>query len=273
MTPPIKKLVASSSSSSPGKAARSSRLAPGTGSGNEDDGDDDVDFDEDDGDGGGGGGGGDDGDDGSAGSTPAPESNVISTVTVVDKFGERFAFYKDVPGILSALKARPDVQVAAASRTQTPKLAREMLKLLRVPLPPPQEASKDKKNKKKPEKGVKALETFDLLEMYPGELILLSSTLSNQQIIFQQISFFGRETYHLQQLFNLDLIQSLVLSIRSSLLSYFLCLPLAPLPISFTIFSEIVSLTISPLASRLQEVTFLAPAFAVRRGLQRHALL
>lgn len=50
----------------------------------------------------------------------------------VDRNGESFAFYTDVPAILHALQIC-GVKVGIASRTSSPDLAREMLKLLHVP--------------------------------------------------------------------------------------------------------------------------------------------
>ncbi|MCJ1311677.1 hypothetical protein MMC25_005350 [Agyrium rufum] len=57
----------------------------------------------------------------------------------VDRWGESFAFYSDVPNILSS---RPEsLTFSLASRTQTPELATQLLKILQVPLnlpaPPP----------------------------------------------------------------------------------------------------------------------------------------
>jgi len=50
----------------------------------------------------------------------------------IDRNGESFAFYTDVPAVLHALQIC-GVKVGIASRTSSPDLAREMLKLLHVP--------------------------------------------------------------------------------------------------------------------------------------------
>jgi magnesium-dependent phosphatase 1 len=76
----------------------------------------------------------------------------------VDKFGETFTFYIDVPSILLHLRSQ-GVKIAAASRTTTPDVAREMLRLLH--LPSLEEGGKAKK----------AIELFDYLEIYPGSKI------------------------------------------------------------------------------------------------------
>ena len=73
-----------------------------------------------------------------------------------DRFGECFAFYDEVPSILSSLRER-GIKVGAASRTSAPQLGRELLRLLHV---------SDEGGKKR-----KAIEYFDHLEIYPGSKI------------------------------------------------------------------------------------------------------
>jgi hypothetical protein len=63
--------------------------------------------------------------------------------------GENFAFYSNVPQILRDTRAR-NIPVAAASRTEAPDLARDMLKLLLV----------DGKQR--------AIDYFDYMQIYPG---------------------------------------------------------------------------------------------------------
>ncbi|KAI9751078.1 MAG: hypothetical protein M1815_001384 [Lichina confinis] len=131
------------------------------------------------------------------------DATTFTATVVVDSLGETFAFYKDVPGILSLLRARRDeeegMQVAVASRTQDPKTAREMLRLLTVPAapsPPPPHAlpthalppllptsttsndtaqtrrdvgcDKKKKKQRVDVRPLRALDAFDDLQMYPG---------------------------------------------------------------------------------------------------------
>jgi magnesium-dependent phosphatase 1 len=50
----------------------------------------------------------------------------------IDKVGETFSFYTDVPGVLHGLSLC-GVRLAVASRTHAPELGRDMLKLLHVP--------------------------------------------------------------------------------------------------------------------------------------------
>ncbi|KAI0396042.1 magnesium-dependent phosphatase-1 [Xylariaceae sp. FL0594] len=68
---------------------------------------------------------------------PVPQNNNNNSAcsVVVDKVGERFAFYRDVPGILHALASAGGggIKLGVASRTHAPELGREMLRLLCVP--------------------------------------------------------------------------------------------------------------------------------------------
>jgi len=102
----------------------------------------------------------------------ASDSRTFTT----DKFGETFAFYQDVPSILAALAAHPDIKVGAASRTSAPDLGREMLRLLHV------------------EKR-KAIEYFDHLEIYPGSKITHFQRLQKATgIPYEDMLFFDDES-------------------------------------------------------------------------------
>ncbi|KAL6717499.1 hypothetical protein ACLMJK_005414 [Lecanora helva] len=71
----------------------------------------------------------------------------------VDKYGESFSFYRDIPSILTAAKNRPQpLLLAAASRTHTPDLASTLLKQLHI------------LHANKP-----ALGYFDYLQIFPGD--------------------------------------------------------------------------------------------------------
>jgi magnesium-dependent phosphatase 1 len=88
---------------------------------------------------------------------PSPKLNtVLDRLYIFLSFNIRYndsiSFYPDVPSILHSLR-ESQVTVAAASRTQTPGLARKALKLLKVP---PTEAP--------------AETFFDHLVIYPGSL-------------------------------------------------------------------------------------------------------
>ncbi|CAG8979996.1 hypothetical protein HYALB_00005169 [Hymenoscyphus albidus] len=97
-----------------------------------------------------------------------------------DRFGQDFAFYREVPSILYSLRDR-GIKVAAASRTSAPDLGREMLRLLHIP---------DPDGKKK-----KAIEYFDHLEIYPGNKITHFNKLQKATgIRFEEMLFFDDET-------------------------------------------------------------------------------
>ena len=76
--------------------------------------------------------------------------------SVKDRFGEDFAFYKDVPAILHNLRQQ-GIKVGAASRTSAPHVGKEMLRLLHI---------SDAEGKQR-----KSIDYFDQLEIYPGSKI------------------------------------------------------------------------------------------------------
>ncbi|RDL31963.1 putative magnesium-dependent phosphatase P8B7.31 [Venustampulla echinocandica] len=95
-----------------------------------------------------------------------------------DRFGENFAFYRQVPAILVSLRAR-GIKIAAASRTHAPDLGREMLRLLHIT---------DGKGKKK------AIDYFDYLEIYPGSKITHFTKLQKATgLRFEDMLFFDDE--------------------------------------------------------------------------------
>ncbi|KAL9095743.1 MAG: hypothetical protein Q9165_002175 [Trypethelium subeluteriae] len=61
-------------------------------------------------------------------------------LTVSDAYRDSYGFYPDVASILDAAKAK-GIPIAAASRTHTPDLARQMLRLLRLPRSPHADSS------------------------------------------------------------------------------------------------------------------------------------
>ncbi|KAA6415190.1 MAG: magnesium-dependent phosphatase-1 [Lasallia pustulata] len=94
----------------------------------------------------------------------------------VDRWGETFTFYADVPKILQDARSK-SLLIGAASRTQAPELARDLLKLLHL-------APGDKK----------ALEYFDYLQMYPGSKTTHFQRLQKQSGLgFGEMLFFDDE--------------------------------------------------------------------------------
>lgn len=49
---------------------------------------------------------------------------------VTDASGDKFGFYKDVPAIIREIKAHPEMEICAASRTQQPQIAQKLLSML-----------------------------------------------------------------------------------------------------------------------------------------------
>lgn len=96
---------------------------------------------------------------------------------VKDRYGEAFGFYQDVAGILDAVRQK-NMKLAAASRTHTPNLGREMLKLLKVTrhAPSPSSTSSSSTSTSAANSSTtsktattdRALDLFDYLEIYPG---------------------------------------------------------------------------------------------------------
>lgn len=139
----------------------------------------------------------------------------------VDRTGEEFAFYRDVPGVLYALP-QVGIKVGVASRTCAPDLAREMLKLLYVH-PPPLDVGGDHSNgtsgsgsgstststKKKGmgasgsgssgsngDKPRKAIDMFDAgLQIYPGsKLTHMQKLHKDTGISYEEFLFFDDES-------------------------------------------------------------------------------
>ncbi|KIV97984.1 magnesium-dependent phosphatase-1 [Exophiala mesophila] len=63
---------------------------------------------------------------------PAASSNGQYNSKMLDRWGEEYGFYDDIPGILAGAKER-GVEMSLASRTHAPDLARDMLNGLHVP--------------------------------------------------------------------------------------------------------------------------------------------
>lgn len=81
-------------------------------------------------------------------------------LTVKDHYGDSYGFYKDVGGILAAIRGK-GILVGAASRTCAPDIARELLERLRIP-------DEDAREKGKGGSAEQAIRFFDHLEIYPG---------------------------------------------------------------------------------------------------------
>ncbi|KAF2753998.1 magnesium-dependent phosphatase-1 [Pseudovirgaria hyperparasitica] len=88
-------------------------------------------------------------------------------LSVKDRYGEGFGFYSEVGGILDAARAK-NIKIAAASRTSSPELAREMLRLLRIPRAAAAAAAAADGSSSS-SSSEHAGKFFDYKEIYPGD--------------------------------------------------------------------------------------------------------
>ncbi|KAK2000445.1 magnesium-dependent phosphatase-1 [Colletotrichum falcatum] len=117
---------------------------------------------------------------------------------VVDRRGESFAFYPDVPRVLYTLPLA-GVRVAVASRTSAPDLARDLLKLLHVPPPGADDYGSNNANANtntKKDKAKKALDCFDgPLEIYPSSKIRHFEAIARKTgVAYTDMLFFDDES-------------------------------------------------------------------------------
>jgi len=102
-------------------------------------------------------------------------------LTALDAYGNSFGFYNDVACILSAFKSR-GIPMAVASRTSATEIARSLLGYLRVP-------------SSSSETGVKAIDMFDHLEIYPGSKTTHFQRLQKKSgIPYEEMLFFDDES-------------------------------------------------------------------------------
>ncbi|KAI4215815.1 MAG: hypothetical protein LQ351_001803 [Letrouitia transgressa] len=123
----------------------------------------------------------------------------------VDRWGEGFSFYTDVPSILLSAKSRPPTPLllAAASRTSAPDIAVSLLKLLHLP-PPPSAPSDDAHPNSLPPSSSsssssstskRSHDIFDHLQIFPGDKRTHVTKLQKQsKVAFADMLFFDDET-------------------------------------------------------------------------------
>ncbi|KAL9640233.1 MAG: hypothetical protein Q9164_000420 [Protoblastenia rupestris] len=104
----------------------------------------------------------------------------------VDKWGETFTFYRDVPLILASSKHLPNPPLlATASRTYTPDLALTLLKQLTIPTNPSLPSTTSFK---------RAMEFFDHHQIFPGDKKQHFEKLKKQSGLgFEEMLFFDDE--------------------------------------------------------------------------------
>lgn len=121
-----------------------------------------------------------------------PPIKPTSSTTVIDRVGDTYKFYPDVPSILSSLSSLQPatLKIAVASRTQAPELGREMLKYLHVPSLGGDTGKKGKGGEKR------ALDLFDGgLEIYPGSKLRHMEMLARRNgVRYEDILFFDDES-------------------------------------------------------------------------------
>lgn len=109
-----------------------------------------------------------------------PLTAVEGGLKVKDRYGEGYGFYRDVGGVLDALKQK-SILIGAASRTSAPDLGREMLKLLKIP--------------STSGASTRAIDYFDYQEIYPGDKKThFNSIHKNSGIDFEDMLFFDDES-------------------------------------------------------------------------------
>ncbi|PPJ50350.1 hypothetical protein CBER1_05903 [Cercospora berteroae] len=119
---------------------------------------------------------------------PSKTSSASASGLIIrDAYGETCSFYPDVSTILHSIK-NLNITLGCASRTSAPKLANQLLSLLRVPTTPSPTSSPDSDS-------VTALSLFDNLEIYPGSKKTHFRKLhAATKIPYEEILFFDDES-------------------------------------------------------------------------------
>ena len=99
--------------------------------------------------------------------TPPLKANKDAT-GMIDRYGDTYTFYPEVPSILYEARRR-NILLGLASRTQTPDLANQSLRAINVPVPEhylkKQDGGTGGETEEKPQK---AITFFAFREIYPG---------------------------------------------------------------------------------------------------------
>ncbi|KIX06304.1 magnesium-dependent phosphatase-1 [Rhinocladiella mackenziei CBS 650.93] len=119
---------------------------------------------------------------------------------MLDRWGESFAFYNDVPAILAAAQER-GITISLASRTHAPKLAQEMLGGLHVPssVMTEKEKEKDTTAPATNSKPLRAIDLFTHAQIYPGtktthfKRLQAATQKAGQPVPFEDMLFFDDE--------------------------------------------------------------------------------
>ncbi|KIV80450.1 magnesium-dependent phosphatase-1 [Exophiala sideris] len=110
---------------------------------------------------------------------------------MLDRWGESFAFYSDIPGILASGRER-GITMSLASRTHAPDLAQDMLRGLTVP-------SNSAATDSKAAKPLRAIDFFAHAQIYPGtktthfKRIQAATQKAGSEVPFEDMLFFDDE--------------------------------------------------------------------------------
>ena len=115
-----------------------------------------------------------------------------------NRFGEGFAFYRDVPSILISAKTRPPspLLLGTASRTSAPDLAVTLLKMLHLPPAPPPASSGAHPNSKSSlsANSKRSYDVFDYMQIFPGDKKTHFTKLQKQsKVDYEDMLFFDDE--------------------------------------------------------------------------------
>ena len=122
----------------------------------------------------------------------APVKPKKNNTVMVDRWGESFTFYSDVPAILHAARSA-NIPMSLASRTSAPELARDMLRGLVIPNPSSIQAEKQN------EKEAKAESYFVYPQIFPGsktthfQRLQAALRKSGKEVAFADMLFFDDE--------------------------------------------------------------------------------
>lgn len=117
---------------------------------------------------------------------------------MLDRWGESFAFYNDVPSILAAAKER-DIAMSLASRTHAPDLANDMLRGLHVPTATEKDVASQQQQQQTPAKHRRAVDFFVHAQIYPGtktthfRRIHAAAQKAGRPVPFEDMLFFDDE--------------------------------------------------------------------------------
>lgn len=124
----------------------------------------------------------------------APVKPKKNNTVMVDRWGESFTFYSDVPAILHAARSA-NITMSLASRTSAPELARDMLRGLVIPNPSSSSSPAEKQN----EKEAKAESYFVHPQIFPGsktthfQRLQAALRKSGEEVAFADMLFFDDE--------------------------------------------------------------------------------